>query len=80
MSSGDPMSKSGWAVLNATRLALPIPRALGLSAAWRLRISRLIPHCCIASAEHGRDVWLLPMVVGDLLDAVVQCAEGLVRR
>ena len=41
MSSGDPISKSGCAVLSAARLALPIPRALGLSTARRLRISRL---------------------------------------
>ena len=40
-----------------------------------MRLSRVV-----SSAEHGRDVWLPPMVVGDILDPVVQCAEGLVRR
>ena len=44
VNSGDPVSTSGWAVLNAARLALLISlrlwRARGISTAWRSRISR----------------------------------------
>ena len=34
----------------------------------------------VSSAERARDVWMPPMVVGYILDPVVHCAEGLVRR
>ena len=81
MSSGDPISKSGCTALSAARLALPISRALGSPAARRFGMRILIEaQFFVPSAERARGERMPPMVVDHILDAGVQCAEGLVRR
>ena len=72
LNSGGPVSMSGRAVLNATRLALLISLALGpsASAAWRLIAEHLEGHGGGGSVQQRRVEWSPWQIVNDLLDPV----------
>ena len=70
VNSGDPVSTSGWAVLNAARLALLVSLARS-GRQHSLEVEDLEGHCGIISMEYGHVEWSPRQSVDDLLGPVV---------